>query len=96
MLELPERDRVHMVFDPFRVDVGGLVVNTQHLDEFREYLMPPDGRLGHPFSRRSKSHPNTIAILLGFSPLFLLVYSPVILSLMIPFPMIPLVYYPSK
>jgi len=85
-----------MVFDPFRVDVGGLVVNTQHLDEFRDHMMPPDDRLGHPFSRRSKSHPNTIAILLGFSPLFLLVYSPVILSLMIPFPMIPLVYYPSK
>ncbi len=40
--------------------------------------------------------PTTIAILLGFSPLFLLVYSQVILSLMIPFPMIPLLYYASK
>ncbi len=40
--------------------------------------------------------PTTIAILLGFSPLFLLVYSQVILSLMIPLPMIPLVYYTSK
>jgi manganese transport protein len=40
--------------------------------------------------------PTTIAILLGFSPLVLLVYSQVILSLMIPLPMIPLVYYTSK
>ena len=40
--------------------------------------------------------PTTIAILLGFSPLLLLVYSQVILSLMIPLPMIPLVYYTSK
>jgi manganese transport protein len=40
--------------------------------------------------------PTTIAILLGFSPLVLLVYSQVILSLLIPLPMIPLVYYTSK
>ncbi len=40
--------------------------------------------------------PTTIAILLGFSPLVLLVCSQVILSLMIPLPMIPLVYYTSK
>ena len=40
--------------------------------------------------------PTTFAILLGFDPLILLVYSQVILSLMIPLPMIPLVYYTSK
>jgi manganese transport protein len=40
--------------------------------------------------------PTTVAILLGLSPLVLLVYSQVILSLMIPLPMIPLVYYTSK
>ena len=40
--------------------------------------------------------PTTICILLGLSPLVLLVYSQVILSLMIPLPMIPLVYYTSK
>jgi manganese transport protein len=40
--------------------------------------------------------PTTIAILLGFDPLILLVYSQVILSIMIPLPMIPLVYYTSK
>jgi manganese transport protein len=40
--------------------------------------------------------PTTICILLGLSPLLLLVYSQVILSLMIPLPMIPLVYYTSK
>jgi manganese transport protein len=40
--------------------------------------------------------PTTIAILLGFDPLLLLVYSQVILSLMIPLPMIPLIYYTSK
>jgi manganese transport protein len=40
--------------------------------------------------------PTTIAILLGLDPLRLLVYSQVILSLMIPLPMIPLVYYTSK
>jgi manganese transport protein len=40
--------------------------------------------------------PTTIAILLGITPLVLLVYSQVVLSLMIPLPMIPLVYYTSK
>ncbi len=40
--------------------------------------------------------PTTIAILLGLSPLALLVYSQAILSLLIPLPMIPLVYYTSK
>jgi len=40
--------------------------------------------------------PTTIAILLGVTPLVLLVYSQVVLSLMIPLPMIPLVYYTSK
>ncbi|MDG6904437.1 MAG: Nramp family divalent metal transporter [Nitrososphaerota archaeon] len=40
--------------------------------------------------------PTTIAILLGLDPLRLLIYSQVILSLMIPLPMMPLVYYTSK
>ncbi len=40
--------------------------------------------------------PTTIAILIGLDPLILLVYSQVILSIMIPLPMIPLVYYTSK
>lgn len=40
--------------------------------------------------------PTTAAILLGLPLLSLLVYSQVILSLMIPLPMIPLVYYTSK
>jgi manganese transport protein len=40
--------------------------------------------------------PTTIAILLGISPLSLLVYSQVLLSLFIPLPMIPLVYYTSR
>ena len=40
--------------------------------------------------------PTTVAILLGLSPLVLLIYSQVILSLMIPLPMIPLVYYTSR
>ena len=40
--------------------------------------------------------PTTIAILIGIDPLKLLVYSQVILSLMIPLPMVPLVYYTSK
>ena len=35
--------------------------------------------------------PTTIALLLGFDPLSILVYSQVLLSLMIPLPMIPLV-----
>ena len=40
--------------------------------------------------------PTTAAILIGLDPLSLLVYSQVILSLMLPLPMIPLVYYTSK
>jgi manganese transport protein len=40
--------------------------------------------------------PTTIAVLLGLDPFHLLIYSQVILSLMIPLPMIPLVYYTSK
>ncbi len=40
--------------------------------------------------------PTTIAILLGLDPLILLVYSQVVLSLLIPLPMIPLVYYTSR
>jgi len=40
--------------------------------------------------------PTTIAILIGLNPLSLLVYSQVILSLMIPLPMIPLVLYTSR
>jgi manganese transport protein len=40
--------------------------------------------------------PTTIAILIGLNPLSLLVYSQVILSLMIPLPMIPLIFYTSK
>jgi manganese transport protein len=40
--------------------------------------------------------PTTLAILLGVDPLHLLVYSQVVLSLLIPLPMLPLVYYTSK
>jgi manganese transport protein len=40
--------------------------------------------------------PTTIAILIGLNPLNLLVYSQVILSVMIPLPMIPLIYYTSN
>lgn len=40
--------------------------------------------------------PTTAAVLLGLDPLRLLIYSQVILSLMIPLPMIPVVYYTSK
>jgi len=40
--------------------------------------------------------PTVTAILLGLSPLSLLVYSQVVLSVMIPLPMIPLLYYTSK
>jgi len=40
--------------------------------------------------------PTEAAILLGLGPLSLLVYSQVILSLMIPLPMIPLLYYTAK
>jgi manganese transport protein len=40
--------------------------------------------------------PTTVAILLGLNPLYMLVYSQVILSLMIPLPMIPIIIYSSK
>ena len=40
--------------------------------------------------------PTTLAVLLGIDPLHLLIYSQVILSLMIPLPMIPLVYFTSR
>jgi manganese transport protein len=40
--------------------------------------------------------PTTIAVLLGFDPLFLLVYSQVLLSLMIALPMIPLIIFTAK
>lgn len=40
--------------------------------------------------------PTVIAISVGLSPLSLLVYSQVILSIMIPLPMVPLVYYTAK
>ncbi len=40
--------------------------------------------------------PTVIAILVGLSPLSLLVYSQVILSIMIPLPMLPLLYYTAK
>ena len=40
--------------------------------------------------------PTTAAILVGLNPLSLLVYSQVILSLMIPLPMIPLLIYTNR
>ncbi len=40
--------------------------------------------------------PTTIAILIGLNPLSLLIYSQVILSAMIPLPMIPLITYTSR
>jgi len=40
--------------------------------------------------------PTVLAILAGLSPLSLLVYSQVILSIMIPLPMVPLLYYTAK
>jgi len=40
--------------------------------------------------------PTTAAILIGLNPLSLLIYSQVILSLMIPLPMIPLILYTSR
>jgi manganese transport protein len=40
--------------------------------------------------------PTVTAILIGLSPLTLLVYSQVVLSIMIPLPMIPLLYYTAK
>ena len=40
--------------------------------------------------------PTTVAIFIGLDPLSLLIYSQVILSILIPLPMIPLIYYTSK
>jgi len=40
--------------------------------------------------------PTSIAITLGYDPLLLLVYSQVVLSLLIPLPLIPLIYYTSR
>jgi manganese transport protein len=40
--------------------------------------------------------PTVTAILVGLSPLSLLVYSQVVLSIMIPLPMVPLLYYTAK
>ena len=40
--------------------------------------------------------PLTVAILLGWDPLNLLVYSQVVLSLLIPLPLIPIIYFSSK
>ena len=40
--------------------------------------------------------PTSIAIMLGYDPLVLLYYSQVVLSLLIPLPLIPLVYYTSR
>src|SRR5207245_11039741 len=40
--------------------------------------------------------PSSIAISLHYAPLLLLVYSQVVLSLMIPLPLIPLIYYTSR
>jgi manganese transport protein len=40
--------------------------------------------------------PTTVCILLGISPLSLLVYSQVLLSILIPLPMIPLIWYTAK
>ena len=40
--------------------------------------------------------PTTICILIGISPLALLFYSQVFLSILIPLPMIPLIWYTSK
>jgi manganese transport protein len=59
------------------------------------------GRHVNPWKRRLVTRvinvfPTTVAILLGLSPFFILFYSQVILSLMIPLPMIPLIYYTSK
>ncbi len=40
--------------------------------------------------------PTTVCILIGISPLALLFYSQVFLSILIPLPMIPLIWYTSK
>jgi len=40
--------------------------------------------------------PTSVAITLGYDPLLLLVYSQVVLSLLIPLPLIPLIYYTAR
>jgi manganese transport protein len=40
--------------------------------------------------------PTTVAILVGLNPLALLIYSQVLLSILIPLPMVPLVIYTSS
>ncbi len=63
-----------------------------------------EGLLGtriNPYIRRLVTRfinviPTEAAILVGLQPLLLLVYSQVILSIMIPLPMIPLLYYTAK
>ena len=63
-----------------------------------------EGLLGtriNPYIRRLVTRfinviPTEAAILIGLQPLLLLVYSQVILSVMIPLPMIPLLYYTAK
>ena len=63
-----------------------------------------EGLLGtkiNPYVRRIVTRfinviPTEAAILVGLQPLLLLVYSQVILSVMIPLPMIPLLYYTAK
>lgn len=59
------------------------------------------GRHVNPWKRRIVTRvinvfPTTVAILLGLSPFFILFYSQVMLSLMIPLPMIPLIYYTAR
>lgn len=59
------------------------------------------GKHGSIWSRRIVTRvvnvfPTTAAIVLGLNPLSLLVYSQVILSLLLPLPMIPLVYYTAR
>ncbi|MDG6965441.1 MAG: Nramp family divalent metal transporter, partial [Nitrososphaerota archaeon] len=63
-----------------------------------------EGMLGmkiNPYFRRIVTRvinvfPTVAAIVAGLSPLSLLVYSQVILSIMIPLPMVPLLYYTAK
>ncbi len=56
------------------------------------------GRKVNPWKRRIVTRiinvfPTTFALLLGFNPFFILFYSQVVLSIMIPLPMIPLILY---
>ena len=63
-----------------------------------------DGLLGRKVSKTFRRivtrvinvFPTTFAILIGLNPFSLLVYSQVVLSLMIPLPMIPLIFYTRK